>query len=192
MARVLLSHGGMQNLHSLPAVLLAWCISLAACGGTDPGPSGQQVDATVPDTDSASAGPCTDESFQLHGAIELVTDSAGTSTSDGKIAGVAGRSSPGRFYSFNARSILATLDTVGTYDVSTVNLKYFEQPMGGCGDGTCVGFYAMAGTYEVTSTQPMYRATFTLSDLRERSEAGSTPGPSMQGTITGCVSAVPI
>jgi len=39
----------------------------------------------------------------------------------------------------------------------------------------------------VIEVQPRYRATFELSDLRERTDYTNQPGPVMAGTITGCI-----
>jgi hypothetical protein len=185
-----IDHPRARLLHVHAAVL---SLTLLGACGEETTPSANQPDATVPEPDAPqSSATCDQESFALQGAVNLTTASAGTVTIDGKIAGVAGSSGPNRLYSLNVRMYASDmLDRVGTYDIATHNLKFFDQPAGGCGNGPCTGFYAMGGTYEVLSVQPMYRATFTFTDLRERSDADSPPGAAIAGQITGCLAALP-
>jgi hypothetical protein len=168
---------------------------LTAVGCTQPDAAMDEPDAAVQMPDAAEAAvDCVDEEIELHGPVSLATRSAATVTSGGKIAGVNGSAGANRLYVLNVRPTAGKdLDAVGTYDVAMVPLQYLDQPLGGCsGAAACIGFFALAGTIEVTAVQPRFRATFTLRDLRERADSNSSPGAAIPGEITGCVSAVPI
>jgi hypothetical protein len=192
MARSVISHHARTPyMFAMTTRLCSALVLLAACA--DPTSSREQPDAALASTDAqpASSTGCTDEAFELGGAVSLVTRSASTITVSGKVAGVSGASDSSRLYAMNVRlGSGGDLDEIGTYDVATLHIQYLDQPYGGCSAGTCIGFFAMAGTIEVIARTPMYRATFTLQDLRERADAASSPGAPIAGEVTGCVSAV--
>jgi hypothetical protein len=170
--------------------LVLGCLLLVAC--SDPTSEHEQPDASPSSVDAPAQQnvTCTGESFQLQGAMSLVTASASTVTVGGHVSGVAGSAGPNRVYALNAHlAASGTIDAVGTYDVSLLKLQYLDQPFDGCSSGPCTGFFAMAGEYNVIETQPMYRASFTLRDLHERENSSSPPGAAIAGEITGCVSA---
>jgi|MudIll2142460700_1097286.scaffolds.fasta_scaffold13930_3 hypothetical protein len=157
--------------------------SLVGCG--DPTDS-----SSVPDA-STSVGNCGGgDRFVLDGPVMFTTSSVGPVTTNNKVSGVAGLLGTSELYTFSARNPLVDLDALGPHDVASVNLKYLRGPQGAdCSTaaGGCRGFFALAGTYTVIEVQPRYRATFELSDLRERTDYSNQPGPAMAGTITGCL-----
>ncbi len=148
-------------------------------------------DAVDPEVDAPTAGTCGGgDRFVLDGAVVFETSSVGPVTVDGKIAGVNGLLASSELYTFSSRNPLVDLDAVGARDVASLNLKYLRTPQGAdCSTaaGGCRGFFALGGTYTVIEVQPRYRATFELSDLRERTDYTNQPGPAMAGTITGCI-----
>jgi hypothetical protein len=164
--------------------------SLVGCSDTaDP--------VSIPDASNTvdaptSVGTCGDgvNRFVLDGAVTFETGSVGPITVDGKIAGVGSPLGSGEFYAFSSRNPLVDLDSMGLHDIATLNLKYLRGPQGAdCSTaaGGCRGFFALAGTYSVIEVQPRYRATFELTDLRERTDYTNAPGPAIAGTITGCL-----
>jgi hypothetical protein len=163
---------------------LALALALASVVGC-----GDAVDSEV---DAPTAGTCGGggDRFVLDGAVVFETSSVGPVTVDGKIAGVNGLLASSELYTFSSRNPLVDLDAAGSQDVAAVNLKYLRGPQGAdCSTaaGGCRGFFALGGTYTVIEVQPRYRATFELSDLRERTDYTNQPGPAMAGTISGCV-----
>ena len=155
--------------------------SLIGCGGADPSST---VDASS--VDDCGGG----NRFVLDGAVVFETSSVGAVTTNDKVSGVAGLPGANELFTFSARNPLVDLDALGPHDVASINLKYLRGPQGAdCSTaaGGCRGFFALAGTYTVIEVQPRYRATFELSDLRERTDYTNQPGPVMAGSITGCL-----
>jgi hypothetical protein len=173
-------------------------VGAGACGGGDDTSGGPDAPPGPPDgppgAPDARPTDCAGDADRIliDGAYSFVHGSPGLVTIDGKVIGVSGAipGQPPKTYSFVIRDIAAgDLDTVGAHDVAAQNLKFLEQPSGGCDTGGCTGFFAKAGTYTVTESAPRYRATFTLSDLAARTDATDTEGPALAGTITGCINA---
>ncbi|HTL37072.1 MAG TPA: hypothetical protein VL326_28250 [Kofleriaceae bacterium] len=153
---------------------------LAAC--TDASPA-ETPDASpaMPDAPYSMASCDTGEYFSMHGAFDVEVASAGRVTSGGHVIAVVGAATPQRFYSLSLRHILTdNFDTVGDYDISAHNMKYFEEDH---------GFFALAGTVHVTQTTPRFRATFELTDLHHHDDQTDTMGAPIAGSVTGCVNA---
>lgn len=170
---------------------LAFLPLLAACGH-DSTIGSVEVDAagTIGPEPLADCATGT-ERLAITGAYKLDTQSAAPVTREGSVIGLNGLHAS-NIYAFSVRNaITQDVGTVGTYDLSTTNLKHLEFPAGTDCDtapaGTCKGFFALAGTFVVKSVQPRYRATFTLTDLRERTTSGGAPGAAIAGTATGCL-----
>jgi len=163
--------------------------SLVGCGeAVDP--SGSPDASTA--VDAPSVGTCGGggDRFVLDGAVVLETSSVGPVTVGGKISGVNGLLPSNELYTLSSRELLVDLDAVGVRDVALLNLKYLRSTQGAdcsTAGGGCRGFFALGGTYTVIEVQPRYRATFELSDLRERTDFTNQPGPALAGTITGCL-----
>ena len=177
---------------SLRLVLIA--ASLTACNhdssvGNEVDAAGSGIDGTL--SDACQAG---SERLVITGAYTLDTASAATVTRNGTVIGLNGQVA-GKTYALGVRDALTQdLGTVGTFDVATTNIKHLEiPPQINCDttQGLCKGFFALAGTFVVTSVQPRYHATFTLTDLRQRTTTSGAPGPAIAGTATGCIDAAP-
>lgn len=159
---------------------------------------GSQVDAPGATGDGAidgvtQPGTCIlgNDRLLFGGPFVVDTMTVAYVTISDKVVGVAAQQS-GKTLSFTVRNALTqNLDTIGDHDVATTNLKHLEIPSGADCDtdppGTCNGFFALAGTFSVTQIQPRYRATFILTDLRERHDNTNVLGPAIAGTITGCL-----
>ncbi|MBS1122530.1 MAG: hypothetical protein H6Q90_4758 [Deltaproteobacteria bacterium] len=176
------------------AIAVAWL--LAGCEHDSN--VGSTVDAAQSTADSSIDGPpqsgaCTpgNDRLLMNGAFVLDTQTITYVTVGGKVAGFGGPHG-GDTVSFSVRSALTQdLDALGDHDVATTNMKFLEQPTGvDCSTapaGTCNGFFALAGTFTVTQIQPRYRATFTLTDLREHHDITDQLGAPIAGTVTGCL-----
>jgi hypothetical protein len=165
---------------------IAMMLALAACGGNS---SPASPDAPAGSIDAPASATCAGgDHFVLRGAFALDTVNFNFVTSGGRIAGVGG-SVNGDLVAFGLRSFVTPPDLESDHDIAITNLKELRQPLNSsCNTpGTCSGFYALAGTYHVSSVHPRYSATFTLSDLRERHTATDPPGAPIAGTITGCI-----
>jgi len=173
--------------HSVSGFLLVACGSLVACGDPTGDPSAG--------ADASSVATCGTggEHVVLAGAVALDSASAGTITVDGKVGGINGRSTIGRFYALNLRDIVGggNLDSVGDHDIAMLPLKYIDKaPDVDCSQpSACRGFFALAGTWTVIETLPRYRASFVLSDLYRHDDTTNQLGAAMAGTVTGCVDA---
>jgi hypothetical protein len=111
-----------------------------------------------------------------------------------QINGIGGRATNTDVISFGTNVFGAELETLGDHDVTVQNIDSIRSPyapsnLHTCdpGNTVCHGFFAHAGTYTVHAVHPRYQATFTLSDLYDRSDNTSPPGAPLAGTITGCV-----
>lgn len=148
---------------------------------------GTEVDAP------AASGTCTpgNDRLLIDGAFVVDTQMVGFVTVGGKVIGVAGQHA-GKTLGFTVRDVLADdVDALGDHDVAAANMKHLEGPPAtDCATaplGTCIGFFALAGTFTVTEVQPRYRATFTLSELHERHDSSDQLGSALAGTVTGCI-----
>ena len=167
-------------------------ITIAGCSPTSQ--VGAETDAAVdPGADAATVhNTCngTADTFMFSGPITpFEAYDFGLVTSAGKVIGMAGSAFNTDVLSFNTK-VFKELDTVGDHDVATENIMALRAPFNySCetGNTMCHGFFANAGTYTVHALHPRYQATFTLSDLYERSDNSGPPGPAIAGTITGCV-----
>jgi hypothetical protein len=162
---------------------------------------GADIDASVATSDAAAdgavqAGTCTpigNDRLVMSAPFNVDTQSVAYVTVGGKLVGVGGLSA-GKTLAFSVRNVLTqSFDWTGDQDVALTNLKYLETPSGADCDtdppGTCKGFFAVAGTFRILQTQPRFRATFELTDLREHNDTSNTAGPSIAGMVTGCVDA---
>lgn len=161
------------------------CCFLIACGSS---PVAESPDAAP---DAPPVGECADgEHIKLAGAVALDVRSAGAATRSGKVIGIVGAPTPERLYTLATRSVLtADLDALGDHDIAQVNLKYLDKITGSDCPTSCTGLFALAGTFTVLENSPRYRATFTLTDLYQYDGDSNDLGPSVAGTITGCVNA---
>lgn len=175
---------------SLRFLLIVFLPPLAACAHDSS--VGSEVDAASPiDAPQSSSCATGSERLRITGAYAIDTSSAATVTRESTVIGLNGLHA-NKTYVLTVRNALTQdLGAVGSYDVATTNLKHLEIPPGADCDtapaGTCKGFFALAGTFIVESVQPRYRATFTLTDLREHSTHGDAPGAQIAGTATGCL-----
>jgi hypothetical protein len=165
-------------------IFLAGCQPVSQVGAqTDAAPG--TADAPIDNTCSG-----TGDSFVYTGAITAFQAyDFGLVTSNGLVVGFAGSATNADVLAFNTKA-LAEIDTVGDHDVATENITALRAPFNvSCDTGNtmCHGFYAQAGTYTVHAAHPRYQATFTLSNLFERTDNSSPPGAQIAGTITGCV-----
>jgi hypothetical protein len=153
---------------------------------------GAQTDAVPVTADAPIDNTCngTGDSFVYAGAVTAFQAyDFGLVTSNGHVVGFAGSALNADVLAFNTRG-LAELETIGDHDVAAENITALRAPFNvSCDTGNlvCHGFYAQAGTYTVHAAHPRYQATFTLSDLFERTDNSSPPGAQIAGTITGCV-----
>ena len=166
-------------------------ISLVLCGCQPVSQVGERSDATLGSDDAPIANTCsgTGDSFVYSGAFAFEAYDFGMVTSGGKVVGLAGSALNTDLLAFNTRPI-TELETLGDHDIAVQNITALRAPFDqSCdtGNSVCHGFYAQAGTYTVHAVHPRYQATFTLSNLFERSDNSGPPGASIAGTITGCV-----
>ena len=168
-------------------------ISIALCGCEPVSQVGNQLTST----DAAIANTCngTDDAFVFSGAAEFVAYDFGLVRSAGRVVGMTGSALNADLLSFNLTKLTFELEAVGDHDVATQNITSLRMPFDAASTGhtcdagniVCHGFFAQSGTYTVTSVHPRYQATFTLSDLHDRTDNFSPPGAAFAGTITGCV-----
>lgn len=142
-----------------------------------------------PDASSATCDG-TSDAFAFSGAVTTFDAfDFGLVTLGGKVVGMAGSATNTDVLSFNSLP-LTELETLGDHDVATQNITSLRAPFNhSCdtGNTVCHGFFAHAGTYKVTAVHPRYQATFTLTDLFERTDNSDQPGAAIAGSITGCV-----
>lgn len=135
------------------------------------------------------------DAFVFSGTAEFVAYDFGLVTSGGKVVGMAGSATNADLLSFNLTNFTLELETLGDHDVAAEHLTSLRMPYDPASNGhtcdpgnsVCHGFYAEAGTYTVLAVHPRYQATFTLSNLLDRTDNSSPPGAPLTGTITGCV-----
>ena len=170
--------------------LVIW-ITLGGCSPMSQ--VGTQADASVDHgADAAPADICngTEDAFVFSGAIPTFEAyDFGLVTSGGHVVGMGGSAPNTDVLSFNTL-LLEELDTLGDHDIAVENLQALRAPFNqSCdtGNTVCHGFFADAGTYTVHALHPRYQATFTLSDLYERSDNTGPRGAAIAGTIAGCV-----
>jgi hypothetical protein len=155
---------------------------LAACSNS--------ADDTATD---AAVSTCTGggDHFVMTGAIAADSVSFGLVTVNSKVTGIAGAAANTDLIAFSVRSALsADLDALGDHDIATQNIMELRAPFNtSCdtGNTVCHGFFAQAGTLTVAAVHPRYQATFTLSNLFERSDNSGPPGAAIAGAIAGCV-----
>jgi len=143
------------------------------------GPDGPLADCTGPN-----------DAFAFSGAIPTFQAyDFGLVTSGGNVVGMAGSALNTDVLAFNTLP-LTELSTLGDHDIATQNITSLRAPFNhSCdtGNTVCHGFFAHGGTYSVTAVHPRYQATFTLTDLFERTDNTANLGAPIAGTITGCV-----
>lgn len=152
---------------------------LAACAGSD--------DPPVEGIAACDGG----DRFVLDGAFAIDSEELGPVTVEDKVAGFMGAAGGGNIFSLTKRHVPldGDFDEVGVHDIAGVHVKYLEFPFNSdCSvSGTCHGFFALAGTVEVLEVSPRFRATFSLTELVERSDNTDEQGAPIAGTVTGCV-----
>ena len=154
---------------------------------------GAQSDATITTNPDAPSTPntCngTGDSWVYSGAIAFEAYDFGMVTFGGKVVGFAGSALNSDVLSFDTRP-LTELETLADHDIAVQNITALRAPFDvSCDTGNtlCHGFFAQAGTYTVHAVHPRYQATFTLTNLFERTDNSGPPGAAIAGTITGCV-----
>ncbi|MEP6860274.1 MAG: hypothetical protein ABJE66_06630 [Deltaproteobacteria bacterium] len=170
-------------------------LTIAICGCQPVSQVGSQRDATTTDTPIAHACDGTHDDFVFSGASDFVAYDFGFTTLGGKIVGIAGSGLNADILSFNLTKFTFDLEALGDHDVATQNLTSLHMPYDPASNGhtcdpgntVCHGFYAQSGTYTVNAVHPRYQATFTLSNLKDRTDNTSPPGAAIAGTLTGCV-----
>ncbi len=165
------------------------------CGCQAVSQVGSQVDSN---TDTPIAHTCdgTSDGFVFSGAnYDFVAYDFNFVTSGGKVVGIAGSGLNADLLSFNLTKFTFDLEALGDHDVATQNLTSLHMPYDPASTGhtcdpgntVCHGFYAQGGTYTANAVHPRYQATFTLSNLHDRTDNTSPPGAAIAGTITGCI-----
>jgi hypothetical protein len=163
------------------------CLALAGCEPVSQ--VGAQSDAGSHDATSANTCDGTGDAFTFSGPLAFDAYDFGMITSGGQVVGLAGSAFNADVMSFATRP-LSELETAGAHDIAVQNLTALRAPFDqSCdtGNTVCHGFFAHAGTYTVHAVHPRYQATFTLSDLYERSDNFGPAGAAIAGTITGCI-----
>ncbi len=169
-------------------------VTIVICGCQPVSQVGNQLDAT---TDTPIAHTCdgTSDAFVFSGASDFVAYDFGFTTVGGKVVGIAGSGLNADLLSLNLTNFTFDLEALGEHDVATQNLTSLRIPYNPASNGhtcdpgntVCHGFFAQSGTYTINAVHPRYQATFTLSDLKDRTDNTSPPGGAIAGTITGCV-----
>jgi hypothetical protein len=168
-------------------------VPLVLCGCQPVSQVGAQSDATIATVPDAPGTPntCngTGNSFVYSGAVAFEAYDFGMITLSGQVVGLAGSALNSDVLSFDTRP-LTELETLADHDVAVQNITALRAPFNqSCDSGNtvCHGFFAQAGTFTVHALHPRYQATFTLSNLLERTDNSGPPGAPIAGTITGCV-----
>ena len=175
-----LTRARMTHIHHILIALLSVTVSACAADGSE-----------VPnDLD------CAGEQLTMTGAVEINTPSAATFLLNQAVIGVAGFGDLGATtsYSFTLENPLSgELGTLGVHDVAVQPVRYLIA--GASADcqvaGSCMGFVANAGSYEVLAVEPTYRAAFSLDALFAYDGSSTAQGAPIAGRVTGCVTAAP-